>query len=83
MGSNYMKSNVSYGKKSSKYMSCISHIFYFQYIERNGVTDLGRGHFSFNTKVNVGEFYEARVNGGENVSTRVKNTHTYFLYVLY
>ncbi|XP_052805441.1 bromodomain adjacent to zinc finger domain protein 2B-like isoform X3 [Mya arenaria] len=37
-----------------------------RYIERNGITDLGRGHFSFNTKVNVGEFYEARVRGGEN-----------------
>jgi len=41
--------------------------FCFQYIERNSVQDLGRGHFSFNTKVNVGEFYEARVSGGENV----------------
>ncbi|KAH3703124.1 hypothetical protein DPMN_078153 [Dreissena polymorpha] len=42
-----------------------------RYIERNGITDLGRGHFSFNTKVNVGEFYEARVGGGENVRERV------------
>ena len=63
-------------------MSCISHIFYFQYIERNGVTDLGRGHFSFNTKVNVGEFYEARVNGGENVSTRVKK-HIHIFYTFF
>lgn len=37
------------------------------------MTDLGRGHFSFNTKVNVGDFYEARVTGGENVSYRTKS----------
>ncbi|XP_060551894.1 uncharacterized protein LOC132713351 isoform X3 [Ruditapes philippinarum] len=37
-----------------------------RYIERNNVQDLGRDLFSFNTKVNVGEFYEARVGGGEN-----------------
>ncbi|XP_053408583.1 bromodomain adjacent to zinc finger domain protein 2B-like isoform X2 [Mercenaria mercenaria] len=37
-----------------------------RYIERNNVQDLGRDLFSFNTKVNVGDFYEARVGGGEN-----------------
>lgn len=43
-------------------------LFLLQYIERNNITDLGRDMFSFNTKVNVGDFYEARVSGGENVS---------------
>ena len=32
------------------------------------MTEFGRDHFSFSTKVNVGEFYENR-SGGENVST--------------
>ena len=31
------------------------------------MTEFGRDHFSFSTKVNVGEFYENR-SGGENVS---------------
>ncbi|KAK3579708.1 hypothetical protein CHS0354_025743 [Potamilus streckersoni] len=31
-----------------------------RYLDRNGVTEFGRDNFSFNTKVNVGEFYEAR-----------------------
>ena len=39
----------------------------FQYLERNCVTEFGRDNFSFNTKVNVGEFFENRA-GGENVS---------------
>ena len=31
------------------------------------MTEFGRDNFSFNTKVNVGEFFENR-SGGENVS---------------
>ncbi|KAJ8307462.1 hypothetical protein KUTeg_015546 [Tegillarca granosa] len=30
-----------------------------RYLEKHNTTDLNRDHFSFNTKVNIGEFYEA------------------------
>ena len=37
------------------------------------MTEFGRDHFSFSTKVNVGEFYENR-SGGENVSNSFSTT---------
>ena len=46
----------------------ILYFLVFQYLERNCVTEFGRDNFSFNTKVNVGEFFENRA-GGENVSS--------------
>ena len=32
----------------------------FQYLDRHAITDLSRENFTFNTKVNVGQFYEIR-----------------------
>ena len=39
-------------------------ILLFQYLDRNGITDLSRANFTFSTKVCVGEFYETILANG-------------------
>ena len=37
-----------------------------RYLERNAITDLTRANFTFSTKVNVGDFLEARSEDGNS-----------------
>ena len=38
-----------------------SRLFTFQYLDKNGITDLARENFTYSLRVNVGEFLEATV----------------------
>ncbi|XP_060070967.1 bromodomain adjacent to zinc finger domain protein 2B-like [Ylistrum balloti] len=42
-----------------------------RYVDRHSITGMGRENFSFNTKVNVGDFYETR--HGHNVIVKLTN----------
>lgn len=44
-------------------------IFNFQYLLRNGITEISRDNFSYSTKIKVGDFYEARDGPEVSVST--------------
>ncbi|KAI8778112.1 bromodomain adjacent to zinc finger domain protein 2B [Biomphalaria glabrata] len=58
MGRRGIVGEVLYFAPCGKKMKTIPDVM--RYLERNPNSDLGREHFSFNTKVNIGHFYEVR-----------------------
>ncbi|KAL8601347.1 hypothetical protein ACOMHN_054640 [Nucella lapillus] len=58
MGRRGIVGEVLYFAPCNKKMKTIPDVM--RYLDRHGITDLSRENFTFNTKVNVGQFYEIR-----------------------
>ncbi|KAK7485041.1 hypothetical protein BaRGS_00023680, partial [Batillaria attramentaria] len=60
MGRRGIVGEVIYYAPCTKKMKTIPDVM--RYLDRHGITDLSRENFTFNTKVNVGQFFEVRDN---------------------
>ena len=51
---------LSFSRRITRPTMSLPFFIMFQYLDRHAITDLSRENFTFNTKVNVGQFYEIR-----------------------